>query len=141
MSATVFCPQCGTKNDPINGKKANFCCSCGNNLQSLTAFGGGSPSRASTSSRGPAMDIELGENTSSGRGSDEAGISKADVEIIGVAPTNKLQVGAILNTAQAGFSDARQPLSVKGKRVNGKKTFNEFTSEAGKGGTKGSEIG
>src|SRR4051812_44210395 len=123
MSAIVFCPQCGTKNDPVNGKKANFCCSCGTNLQSLTAFGGGSSSSRASSSRGPVMDIDTEDDERSGRGSSEGAISKANVEIIGGAPVNNLQVGAILNTAQAGMSDARQPLNVKGKRVNGKKAY------------------
>ncbi len=141
MSANVFCPQCGTKNEPINGRKANFCCSCGNNLQSLAVFGGEtSSSRAST--RGPAMDVELADERSSGRGgSVEGAFSKQDVEIIGAGTANKLQVGSILNTASAGFNDARHPMATKTKKVNGKKAFESFKAEAGHGGTKGSEIG
>jgi len=143
MSAHVFCPSCGTKNEPLNGRKPNFCVSCGHNFQSLAVFGGSTPSpaRQARPSSG-AVDIELGGDDDSGS-YEEAGISKADLEIV-VDSRQKVTVAGILGTREPGIVDenARQSIDHKlGKRVNTKKAFENFATEAGKGGVKRVEVG
>jgi len=144
MSALLFCPKCGTKNEPINGKSANFCGGCGYNLKSLAAFGGDQPAPARpAASRAPrastVMDITVGEEEH--EDIPEAAISANDVEII-TPKANVPTVAQVLGTASAGYDNARQPLAARAKkRASGKTTFAKFQEEAGKGGTKGQEIG
>lgn len=144
MSAHVFCPSCGTKNEPLNGRKPNFCTSCGHNFQSLAVFGGGQPAP----SRRPAVRQDTNDDLDI-RSSDEndvlegAEISLADVEIV-KDTRNKITVGAIAGTRKPGTIDEgdRQAITHQlGKKVNTKKAFEAFAEEAGKGGVKRVEVG
>ncbi len=141
----IFCPSCGTKNPFANGRKPNFCMGCGHDFQSLAVFGG--EKSQATASGGRAMDVDVNHGRSSGRGNDggfgddvEGEITKDDIEIV-QDMRGKFKLSSIAGTSGQGHEDARQPLNSKAKKVNGKKLFEVFKTEAGAGGAKRLEIG
>lgn len=158
MAAHIFCPTCGSKNDFANGRKPNFCMGCGYNFNSLAAFGGSEPApRRPANQSGPALDIDTEDSHQDSRGGDDAGFSKADVEIDSVpvqlvkgkdghtfrpVDANRQTVGDFFRHPIPP-EEARQPLStkVKGASANVKKAVEAYKNEAGANGLKRQEIG
>lgn len=131
MAGHTFCPNCGTKNEHLNGAQANFCFSCGTNLKSLAVFGGNNTGRSQArqqSVSNQALDLDDGSNEQENE--TDGLITRADVQIVN-SPSNKVPVENILNTAKLGHDGARRAMDAKGKRVNGKKAFDNYKSEAG----------
>lgn len=145
--AQIFCPTCGSKNDYANGRRPNFCFSCGYNFASLAAFGGAADTPVRKPNSG-AMDIDVDTDTSSGRGTSE-GFTPDDVEIVGRANAKVVQgakgnATVVVDANRQNFGDfvrwqippeeARHALNTKAKRANAKETLTTFAKEAGKGG-------
>lgn len=87
------------------------------------------------------MDVTIDGRDDEGNYSEEEGsISRADVEI-NVETKNKVTVGSIVGTAQAGTNDARHAMDTKLKRHSTKDAFVKFKEEAGANGLKRTEIG
>jgi hypothetical protein len=150
MATHLFCPECGSKNEFINGRRPNFCSACGYNFQSLAAFGGSAPapSRPAQGRPSAALDISVEGDE---EGEVEAGFSKADVELdTGAVKTVKdPRTGTVrlIDTAKPTVGDffahpmppepGRYERGYKApRRPSGKKTFEQFQSEAGRGGAR-----
>lgn len=152
MAATyIFCSECGSKNDFLNGRKPNFCSSCGNNLQSLAAFGAGS-SRASAkqSSSDSVMDVDISVGDEEGR--EDVGFSMDDVSIdnghvkvvagnVGgntrIIDTSRPTVGSLFaNPIPPAEGEGRHGRGFKVDKYDSKATFESFQKEAGRGGAR-----
>ncbi len=141
MAAThIFCPSCGSKNDFANGRKPNFCSGCGYNFNSLAAFGA-----EPTVTRPPrpvkqndsVLDLSS-DNESEEQGTEEAGISRADLSI-DVNPVQKVKVGSFFQNPIPP-EEARHAMNAKA-RTSAKKAFEAYKEEAGGNGLKRQEIG
>lgn len=135
MASHLFCPNCGSKNEFINGRKPNFCSGCGHNFQSLATFGGVTPLAERKSG---ALDVSLDSEVETE--TEEAGISRADVDIRDTAPRHKLTVGSLFQNPIPPEQGRHEP-GHSVKKVNGKKAFEAFKIEAGFGGARREELG
>ena len=135
MATQLFCPNCGSKNEFINGRKPNFCSGCGHNFQSLAVFGG---TPAKTERKTPTLDMCLDEDEHTDV--EEAGISREDVEIKGAAAGNKVTIGSLFQNPLPPEPGRHNP-GHSVKKANGKKVFEAFKMEAGFGGAKREELG
>lgn len=138
MATHIYCPNCGSKNNYLNGRKPNFCTNCRHDFNSLAVFGESKKTTNTRQTRVPsALDVSLEDEDEEVIG--DAGISRADVDIQ-IESTKKVKVSDLIGTASSGFNDARQAMNTSTSKRDLKESFNHFKQEAGAGESKTIEI-
>lgn len=116
MSNSLFCPNCGSKTEFINGNRPNFCTNCGYNFKSLGAFGARQPQTQQK------VDVEAGEQEQPIK------LDSGDVDVN--IPKFRKITGKDLADSGPNPNEIKREKSDRPERRDAKKVLEDFKSGA-----------